>query len=236
MEPKFQSSFIPKGPLTTSASFAARTAERKQGILGYISKILFVLSLLGAVGSFGYVKYLQSSINQKTADLEAARATLEADTISELARLNTRIQVTQNLLSKHRVITPFFDYLESITYKTIKFSSFTFNMTEKGPLITMKGQARGYAAVALQSDDFSKSKYIKSPVFSNLNLDDKGNVIFEFRGSLDPAVLAYKKDLKPAVPAVQPAGTSTPATATTGTSSPATTKATPANGASSTPR
>ncbi|MDB5266621.1 MAG: protein of unknown function with transrane region [Parcubacteria group bacterium] len=228
MEPKFQSSFIPKGPLTTSASFAARSAEKKQGILGYIAKFIFIVSLLAAGGSFGYVKYLESSIDKKASDLEAAKAALEPETIKELTRLNTRIQVTQTLLNKHRAITPFFDYLQSATMKNVKFTSFVFTFNEKGPSIAMKGMARGYAAVALQSDEFNKSKYIKTPVFSNLNLDDKGNVLFEFKANLDPQILAFKKDVVKSTP--------TP-TATVGTTTPLTKSATSTpRSATSTPR
>jgi hypothetical protein len=62
------------------------------------------------------------------------------------------------------------------------------------------------------------------PVFSDLDLDGKGNVIFTFRAGLDPSAVSYSKRLESLVPPAQPAGQ----TQTVGTT-------TPAGTASSTP-
>ena len=61
------------------------------------------------------------------------------------------------------------------------------------------GKNTGYTAIALQSDLFSSDKYKKyiiDPVFSNLSLDDKGNVLFDLEFSVDPTFIDYKQMLK----------------------------------------
>jgi hypothetical protein len=49
--------------------------------------------------------------------------------------------------------------------------------------------------VALQSDLFAQNKNLIDPVFSNLTLDDKGNVDFDLEFSVDPSFINYKKVL-----------------------------------------
>ena len=54
----------------------------------------------------------------------------------------------------------------------------------------------GYRSIALQSDLFSKNKNFIDPIFSNLSLDDKGNVLFDLGFSVDMNFLAYKQVIK----------------------------------------
>ncbi len=55
----------------------------------------------------------------------------------------------------------------------------------------MNGTARSFNAVALQSDAFGKSSIFKDPIFSNLNLDQEGDVVFDFSAVIDPVRVSY---------------------------------------------
>ena len=46
-----------------------------------------------------------------------------------------------------------------------------------------------------QSDLFTQSKYFIDPVFSNLSLDNSGNVIFDLEFTVDPSFVNYKNML-----------------------------------------
>jgi hypothetical protein len=61
--------------------------------------------------------------------------------------------------------------------------------------IKMSGMATGYRSVALQSDLFAQNKNIIDPVFSNLTLDNSGNVLFDLEFSVNPAFVNYKQTL-----------------------------------------
>ncbi|KND48655.1 MAG: putative pilN [Parcubacteria bacterium C7867-005] len=237
MDPKFQSSFIPKGPIATSATLG-RERSGERGLFGNIALFVFVLSLLSAGGVWAYGQYLENNIAKKGKDLEAARSTLEPESIKELTRLNSRLVSTQSILSKHTILSPLFEFLESSTYKTVRFTDFRYEMTNKGLTLAMKGQARGYSAVALQADEFAKSKYIKNPIFSDLNLDERGNVVFSFRADLDPSIISYKSKIEaqeaidkanaPTVVPVTPVETK-PATSTATTTTTTATSSKPSN-------
>src|SRR3989338_172354 len=147
MEPKFQSSFIPKGPIISNvpgASIGRRTRQEKS-LFYILASTVFIMSVLSASGVFGYKFYLKYSIDKMGADLEDARMTL-------------------------------------------------------------------------QPDIFDKSQYFKTPIFSDLSLNEKGDVNFSFKAMLDPTLVSYERKVEklgasPIVP-TEPTSTST-ATSTT---------------------
>ncbi|MHB0977850.1 MAG: hypothetical protein ACYC1K_00345 [Minisyncoccota bacterium] len=221
MDPKFQSSFIPKGPLVPSSAVFKSQPAKRGTLLGLITMWIFILSILAALVAFGYGFYLNSSIKKMGGDLEAARANLEPETIREMARLDARIVGTEKLLANHAVLSPLFDFLESNTLKTVRFTQFTFKETSDGLTVSMRGQARGYAALALQADIFNKSKDLKSTNFSNLDLDERGNVVFVVDAVVSPNLVSYKRVLESKAvvvpPLVAPVATSTSSVVATST-------------------
>lgn len=192
MDPKFQSSFIPKGPVMSSGMANLSNQNKGKGFFGFLASLIFILAIVAAAGVFGYNLFLTSNIAQMGNDLTTARASLDPDTINQISRLNSRIISTQALLSKHVVLSPLFAFLETSTLKSVRWTNFNYGMTKDGLQLIMQGQAVGYSALALQSDVFNKSKYIKSPLFTNLTLDDKGNVTFAFTAILDSSIVSYK--------------------------------------------
>ncbi|MEX2010205.1 MAG: hypothetical protein WD874_00140 [Parcubacteria group bacterium] len=214
MEPKFQSSFIPKGPIATPGKFSA---PKTRSLFGTIAVFIFAVSVVMAIGVFGYERFLISRIGTMGEGLVEARSTIDTETIRELMRMDARILSTAGLLDKHTAITPLFEFLEANTLQNVRFTDFSYSTTDKGLTLAMKGQARGYSAVALQSEMFNRSKFIKSPAFSDLDLDLKGNVTFSFSATLDPVFISYKTQLQgvvPVTPSVTPqvVGTTTSTT------------------------
>ena len=223
MDPKLQSSFIPKSPVVPDG--VGMPAMRKAGhksFFTFIALIIFMFSLVLALGMFGYKFYLKYRIGQMGADLEKAQATVQPEVIRELVDLDNRIISTKNLVSRHIALTPLFEFLEISTPKTVRFSDFRYTATESGGLtLSMKGEARGYAALALAADIFSKSPYFKNPTFSNLNLNAKGDVGFSFEGVADQSLVSYNKVIEQLdVPVISTTSPSQATTTSASTSSP----------------
>jgi hypothetical protein len=215
MEPKFQSSFIPKGPIAASP-LGAQYAKPKATLFGFIATLVFVLTLILSVGVFAYDRYLLSSIGTMGDQLTSARATMQPDTINELVTADKRLQGTRLLLAQHTALSPFFDFLESATLKNVRYTEFLYTADSGGYEVSMQGQARSYQDVASQSDAFNRSGVFRDPVFSNLDLDAKGNVTFAFHATIDPSLVSYEKLLEgQPVSAPVVAATSTAAVATT---------------------
>lgn len=200
MEPKFQSSFIPKSPVasTTSGMLGAPMGRKtnKKGLLALLALAAFTISVLLALGVFGYKFYLKYSIDKMGADLENARATLQPEVIRELTRLDNRIISSQELIKRHQILSPLFKFLEVSTPKTVRFNNFGYSMTEQGLELSMTGEARGYMALAFQADIFNKSPYLKNSIFSDFSLNERGDVRFSFKAVVDPSLVSYQREME----------------------------------------
>ncbi|OHB11493.1 MAG: hypothetical protein A3G05_01660 [Candidatus Zambryskibacteria bacterium RIFCSPLOWO2_12_FULL_45_14] len=164
--------------------------------MSFLAIVIFILSVLTALGVFGYKFYLKYSIGEMSADLEEARLAIQPEVIDELTRLDNRIISTKGLISKHHILTPLFKFLEVSTPKTVRFTDFQYTVTDKGIELSMRGEARGYATLALQADIFNKSQYFQDSIFSNLSLNEKGDVIFSFTTMLDPNLVSYSRGIE----------------------------------------
>src|SRR3989344_3174378 len=215
MPPKFQSTFIPKGPIA-SPNISVMPKAKGRGpvdIIALVAKGIFILSVLGALGVVGYKFYLNYSIEKMGKELESLRATVSSDVVSELINLNDRISSAKELDDNRRVLSPVFAYLEAGTPKTVRFTQFNFTNGESGPQIFLRGEAASYSALALESQIIEKSKNFKDPVFSDIRLDDRGNVTFSLKAGLVKDLLSYK-NLKFVTPSTS-SGQAATSTATT---------------------
>lgn len=194
MEPKFQSSFIPKSPVTASIPKTSTGRNvREKSLVGFLAMLVFVASVILAFGVFGYKFYLKYSIEKMGISLESARAVLQPEAIRELTRLDNRLVFSQELIGGHKIISPLFDFLETSTPVNLRFSSFSYTTTDRGVELVLGGQARGYTTLALLSEVFNETQYFLNPIFFDINLNERGEVVFSFRASVDPGLITYKR-------------------------------------------
>ena len=62
--------------------------------------------------------------------------------------------------------------------------------------VVLRGWAKSFNEVALQSDSFAGEKFIQEPIFSDINLDESGNILFSFSAILDPSLISYGNVVK----------------------------------------
>ncbi len=190
MAQEFQTSFIPKKTFETGP--ATKTRVGAGGIFSIIAACLFVLSLLISGGVFLYERFLATSIERKKETLEQAKKAFEPELIRELSRLDSRLSLAEDLLDEHIAPSGLFDLLEDVTLETVRFTTLGYGIEESGVRVTLQGEARSFASVALQSDEFAKNRSIRDPIFSGLTLDERGAVEFTVNALIDPALLSYK--------------------------------------------
>lgn len=190
MDPRLQTSFIPKKPITaTAVSHSPRTIN----LLSLIATILFIISIALAVAVFLYQNLLLKQIESDKASLDRAQGAFEPELIQQIIRLDSRIETGKTLLKSHLAITPFFDLLASVTLKSVRFRDFSFSyLAPDKILVTMKGQAQNYAAVALESDLLNQQKYLSNTVLGDLALEPTGTIAFTVSTTLNPALVSYK--------------------------------------------
>ena len=157
-----------------------------------LSTLVFFLSLLGAAGVYFYKSLLNNQINQYSTSLERAEKAFDTGLIVELERLDKRIESAKEILSRHAVVFPIFSLLEETTIPQVRFNRFSYALNpDRRVSLEIGGQSRGYTYVVLQSDVLGKNKYIVNHVFSNLNLDNVGNVTFTLSAVIDPILVSY---------------------------------------------
>ena len=197
MEPNFQTSFIPKKPIVEERAVSARPI----GFFTVVSIFILFTVILATGGLYLYKANLVKNIAKMENDLNLAKNRFEPSKITELQLLDKRLRASSEILSRHIAITPVFQALQDITMKTVRYTKFSYDFGDVKDaknarvIIKLSGQAVGYRSVALQSDLFAKNKNLIDPVFSNLALDDKGNVLFDLEFLVDPALVDYRQML-----------------------------------------
>mgnify|MGYP007080246224 CR=1 FL=1 len=204
--------------------------RRGGGLLYTLSLFVFITSILISGGVFGYQKYLEGKIKSMDGVLVEAREALQPELIKVLTKTNDRFIAAEQIISKHEIVSGFFNLLENLTLQSVSYSSLAYSTNEAGVIeITMKGFARSYAAVALQAQVFSESKFVQDSIFSDLDLNDVGDVTFSLKAHVDPSAVSYETLIKQLYGSTA-APTTTPATAVqtaTSTSIATSTSATP---------
>jgi len=202
METKFQTSFIPKKPVT----MAGPSRSGGMSLFLIVSIIVFLVSL----GLAGYV-FLEKNLliqkitaNQSTIETNKSGLTSDSITIESLVELNSRINVAKDLLSRHIAVSPIFNFIQQTTLKSVRFRNFTFTSAGKDAsganrvLVQMLGLARDWETVASQADEFGKpdwKKIISEPKVSNLSLNADGSVSFMFSAYVSPDFLVYGNNI-----------------------------------------
>ena len=195
MEQNFQTSFIPKKPMIEERTITSRPIS----FLTVVSVVIFFTVIIATGALYFYDKVLAKNITKMENDLNLAKNRFEPSKIIQLQILDKRLRASSEILSKHIAISPIFEALQSITLKTVSYTKFSYDFDDSKNAkikVKMNGVAVGYRSVAFQSDLFAKNKYLIDPVFSNLLLDDKGNVLFDLEFSVDPTFVDYKKMLE----------------------------------------
>ena len=192
MDQDFQTSFIPKKPMIEE-----RASSSSVSLFTIVSIFIFASIILASGGLYFYKRILEKNIIKMEDDLNLAQARFEPSKILQLQVLDNRLIASNEILSKHIVVSPIFKVLQEVTLKNISYTKFSYDFNDSSKnnkvAISMTGIAKGYQSIALQSDIFAKYKYLIDPVFSNLLLDDKGNVIFDLDFSVDSNFVDYKK-------------------------------------------
>ncbi len=187
MDPKFQTSFIPKK--TYEGSGVGGTS-----IVTIVSVLLFLASIIGAAGSYFYNGQLTNIISNNQVKIKNAKDSFDLPTIETLIRLDQRIEASKQLLKSHVAVSPVFDFLEQKTVKSIRFDSLSFSFTPQKATLIARGQAasiKAYKSIAYQSELIADNRLVRDQIFSDFNLDQSGAVSFTFSATVDPRLLLY---------------------------------------------
>ncbi|MDQ5883135.1 MAG: hypothetical protein QG654_47 [Patescibacteria group bacterium] len=193
MDKEFQTSFIPKKTVIEGP----KKIRSGGGVVNLFSFIIFIAALISVGGAYLYRESVKTDIDEFKKSLAIAKNQFEPSLITELQILDKRLNAATSILDKHVAVSPIFVLLQDSTLPTVRYSDFTYDIDEKTSLVNieMKGEAKGYNFIALQADLFNDNKFIKNPIFSDLILDQNGNVDFNLTFSVDKSLVSYESFL-----------------------------------------
>lgn len=166
-----------------------------------ISLVFLGIAILGSGGVFGYERYLLSVRESKALEVAQAEESINASTVEEFIRTRDRFTSAQDLLNTHVAASNFFELLESLTLKNVRFSSLGFNLADdRSAEIRMSGTARTFNALAAQSSAFAEEKRIKRAIFSDIKVNPDKTVSFSLAADLDEKLLLLTPVAAPVVP------------------------------------
>lgn len=199
METKFQTSFIPKAGIDADVR-PARPRRSPAGLLLSLCILIFIFTLVIFAGCIGYKAFIDKQIADIKVNIDKNIKAFEEDTIRSYARLDLRMDTASELLQNHTAASAFLDFLQRETLKSVRFNDFKYEYSfdPAGANVSMSGIASGYNAVAYQSVVFGQNRRLIDPIFSNLDLNDKGNVVFTFSTKIKPDFVYYKSQKRSA--------------------------------------
>jgi len=192
----FQTSFIPKTPLVSKAN---GQKVGLGGVLSFVSIIVFVISISVYVGAFLYRIQINSSIKSITEQLASVKMDLQSkdSLMKEMIGFDYKLKIAGEMLNNHTSLRSVFSFLEESTMENLRFSRFDYKNKGDGTIdFMLDGEARAYSTVALQSQRFVDSKKtgdkdFSNVIFSNLNPNLAGNVIFKVASNVRPDLVYY---------------------------------------------
>jgi len=201
MEPKFQTSFIPKKPIANAGS--AIIQKPKTGFASLymtIAVVLFVASLGSIGGAFAYQQFLEAHLAASQKTLTQREQQFNIDLIQQLREINVKIDNSQKLLASHVATSRVFDIIPKFTSAHVRFLNMDLTTAASGKpaQISLQGYGTGLQAVAFQSDVFSSLEQyglrniVKNPIMSDPSIDQStGKASFGFTATISSDALSY---------------------------------------------
>jgi hypothetical protein len=194
MEPKFQTSFIPKKPVIDASRVTPPTVKNVN-IFSVLANILFLVTVLVSGGLFGYRLYLTSKIVEADKKLDEARSAFEPTIIKSLLDASTRFSTVNGLLENHFAVSGLMSLLEELTLRNVSFSELSYSHNAGIISVSMTGTSRSYNALAKQSEILNQNSLLANQVFSDFSLTDTGNISFKYSANINKELVTYKNTI-----------------------------------------
>lgn len=204
MDKEFKTTFIPKRNLATPNEIGSTVRNRKAtGLVGLIAVLLFITTAVSVIGVFLYKLRLDTIVKDQIESINRAEKAFEPNTIVELKKLDIRLRAATELLQNHVAVVDFFESFAETTLPDIQYSGIDIDFSQDVPTVTTDGLARGYLAIAQQSDILEENRYIQNPIFSDFSRTDVDRISFSLSFSINPELLVYGRSLQDIQPVSQ---------------------------------
>lgn len=212
MEPKFQTSFIPKKPtagVSISGSINNKQLQKTKSPIASmfmaISVLFFILSVGAVGGTYFWRDYLQSANQKYKNELASKEKTFNVDLIERLKRIDLQVDSAKNVLNNHVALSGIFDVIKDMTVEDVRFVSMDLKNSGGGGALSLslQGLGKNMPTVAFQSDilgqlsDYNLAGVVRSAAVSSPTITETGSVSFGLTAELDASKFFYSRSIEP---------------------------------------
>ncbi len=208
MEPKFNTSFIPKKSLKADViggshggknSYVKRRTVRGPGF--FLMLLIFIASVSASIGMFVLIKSVESNIQTKTKTLNSQKDLFNKDDIDMLVKAQVHLDSAKKILENHIAITELFNLLEDITLKSVQYTEMEYEDSDDKIIATITGVTKGFQEVALQTSEYRNKKNasggLRNPILKELERDSEDkSVNFTVDVSVDKILVSFSDAIK----------------------------------------
>lgn len=200
METKFQTSFIPKKPITQQVTVSSGSSV---SVFFLIAVVLFIGSICAAGGIVVWQKQLNAKQLVLKGNLDKQKKQFDSDFLSVLKQKTAKIAVAKELLNNHLSASDIFNMIGAITVENTRYKSFHMTYDPKSGKsveLSLGGEAKNYETIAYQADVLAENKYLHNAYLSSPQLQTNGYVNFNLTGTIEPRDIKYINAFAPAQP------------------------------------
>ncbi len=196
MEPKFQTSFIPKKPGGVGGGLAEGSITiipSSQSIFVTIATTLFVVFVVISGLLFGYKMLLTGEVKKLNDGILEMKSALNEEETTDLANDHERIVSAKMLLDKHVSFSQTLELLEKNIMQKIKINTFTYSTKQEGITLVLDLESQTYNALTKQSEVFMEEGNFNNQEFSGFSLLQNGHVNVRFFTNVISQLVNYKR-------------------------------------------
>lgn len=194
MEPRFQTSFIPKNPVAVHKEDFSHTSISLFSILAIV---FFVGSLVSSVFVFIEKRMIMRDTEETKSAIDLEKSSFDKKGADELILASDQMRAVKGILDKHIAISNLFLLLESLTIPNVSFKSFSFDAKGKGIVsVSIEMSAPSFSYLARQEDLLKSSQYIKDIKITGINKEESGLIKSTLNIDIDSKTVSYKEALE----------------------------------------
>lgn len=166
-----------------------RAKSEGSSIIETVLFFLFGLSIVVALGLFGYKYYLSAQLVEKKAQLASYDSQLQGLPLEDMRKVSNRMKIAKELVNTHPSVRAALLILEESIENKVTYTKFNllYSDTSKTYKLALSGVAPDYESVAQQLDTYNSEAYKR--YISNIKLvsvapDTYGNVTFALEMSV----------------------------------------------------
>lgn len=198
MENSQSNSFIPKTPVRGTVN--KRRGVRKVYVLSYLTFVLFFGTLIATAGTFFYNLTVAADLVAQKDLLSEQRSTFSQSDLERVRDLDARMNMAQNILSRHVSVHSVFSALESTTLRPVELTNFSYIKEEDGLKLSLGANMPDFNTALFQREKLRENSILKGAIISGITYETevgeqegtiKPNVTFTVEKILSPDEIPY---------------------------------------------